>query len=36
MAGRRAQEQNGIEVREISDQEHEQAVREALRELGLT
>lgn len=36
MAGRRAQEQNGIEVIEISDQEYEQAVREALRELGLT
>jgi transposase len=36
MAGGRSESQNGVEVLEISDQEYEQAVREALREIGLT
>jgi len=29
-------DQNGVEVIEISDQEYEQSVRDALRDLGLT
>jgi transposase len=36
MASARSQHNSGVEVIEISDQEYEKAVRDALRELGLT
>jgi hypothetical protein len=36
MADRRSHSENSVEVIEISDQEYEQAVSEALREIGLT
>jgi hypothetical protein len=36
MASARSQHNLGVEVIEISDQEYEKAVRDALHELGLT
>lgn len=36
MAGRKSRQNTGVEVIEISDDEYNQAVQEALRDLGMT
>ena len=36
MAGRQSRQNTGVEVIEISDDEYNQAVQEALRDLGMT
>jgi len=36
MAGRKSRQNTGVEVIEISDDEYNEAVQEALRDLGMT